>query len=592
MNDRSEPAASRDVAYVFDEFRLEPGRRRLTRYGELVPVAPKVLDTLVELIRRRGEVVSKDALMRAIWGGAVVEENNLNQNISALRRALQDQRGANRYIVTHPGRGYAFVGDLEVGPTAPFAEDGTTTLAVLPFANLSGEPEREYFADGLTEETISALGQLDPRRLNVLARSAVMPYKHAGADFTRIGRELGAAYIVEGSLRAEGNVLRTTARLIRTRDRKQLWSASFDGEPASVLEFQRELAHAIANQVRLGLEPSRLVAMEQRQSRSADAFDYYLRGRHAWHRLTPPTMRHALEMYGKATALDADYALAWSGIADAYSTGPIAGDADPAVVGPLAGAAVAEAVRARPDLAETQTSVGFYKYYLEWDWAGSEEALLRAIELDPAYSAAWRILGQQYGMMGRFDDAYRAMRRARELDPFLAVHHALSGQVAFAARDHEACLRFARQALALDPDFWIGHLQCLYASEQLGDLTLLQHALEESQRVQAANSKLIAMRAYAMVRLDRAGEARAMLGTLEQLARERYVPPCVIALVHLALGDREAALHWVERGVAVRDIHLFFLHIDPKWAPVLHEDPRFQAQLALCAFRRLQQPLR
>jgi len=242
--------------YSFGDFRVETGRRKLLQNGEPAPLTPKVFDTLLHLMTHHGELVEKDDLMRAIWPSTIVEENNLTQNIAALRRVLQDPHGENRYIVTIPGRGYQFVADVQVFDEPPAEPPAETMLAVLPFENFSGDPGREYLVDGLTEETIAALGQVDPVRLGVIGRTSVLPYRHPTGTIADIGRELRVAYLVEGSLRAESGRLRITARLVRVQGQVQVWSASFDSEPRSMLEFQRDLAGVIAQQVRLQLAPN------------------------------------------------------------------------------------------------------------------------------------------------------------------------------------------------------------------------------------------------------------------------------------------------------------------------------------------------
>src|SRR4051812_8992728 len=276
-------AAGIEAAYEFGEFRIEPARRLLLHRGEPAPLTAKAFDTLLELVRRRGEVVGKDDLMRAVWPDTFVEENNLNQHIGALRRVLHDRYGENRYIATIPGRGYQFVADVALVAPTPLTDSARLTVAVLPFAPLDDDSSSEYLADGLTEDTITVLGQVDAEHISVLSRTTVIDYKRSTDSVARIGRELGATYVVEGSLRSESGHRRVTATLLRTRDQAPVWKASFDGEPASLLKFQRELANIIAQQVRLRLDPRRLASLGRgRQTENVEAFDSYLRGRHLW----------------------------------------------------------------------------------------------------------------------------------------------------------------------------------------------------------------------------------------------------------------------------------------------------------------------
>jgi DNA-binding winged helix-turn-helix (wHTH) protein/Flp pilus assembly protein TadD len=572
-------------SYEFGDFRIEAGKR-LLRNGDPVPLTPKVFDTLLHLVEHNGRILEKEELMRAVWPDTVVEENNLNQNISTLRRALGEAHGEHRYIATIPGKGYRFIATVS---GAPLEQSVPVTVAVLPFDNLGAGPEREYLADGLTEETIASLGQIDPGHISVIGRTSVMSYKRTSKTLTEIGRELNAAYLVENSLRAEGGLLRITAKLIRVCDQVQIWSASYDSQPTSMLGLQRELSIAIAEQIRIRLSPDRLTALARRQTRNADAYDLYLHGRHFWNQNTPLTTRRAIEYFSRATQLDPGYALAWSGLADCYSASPINGDATPLVVWPLARDASAHAVTAEPDLAEVQTSVGFLKFWLEWDWPGAETAHRKAISLDPSYPLAHRMLGIVLSHMGQHQQAQSAMCRARELDPLYAMHHALSSQVAFAAREYAAAVQFARQAVLIDPDFWIGHFQLGQAYVQSGMHELALESLNAAGRLGGGNTKAMSLRGYLFAKMGRRDQAEEVLHILEAVSRERYVPAYTIALVHAGLERWQPALDWLERGYDHRDVHLIFLPTDPKWDP-LRDHPRFIALLERCGFTSSQSP--
>jgi TolB-like protein/Flp pilus assembly protein TadD len=564
--------------FEFGDFRVEADKRRLLHKGDAVPLTPKVFDTLLHLIEHRGKIVEKDELMQAIWPDTVVEENNLNQNISTLRRVLGENRGENRYIATIPGKGYRFIAPVESTAATPTEVPSRVTLAVLPFENLSADPEREYLADGLTEETIAALGQIDPDHLSVIGRTSVMSYKRATKSLAEIGRELAAAYLIESSIRAEGGRLRITSKLIRVSDQVQIWSASYDSEPSSMLTFQRELSAAIAEQIRLRLAPDRLSALARRHTRNAEAYDLYLRGRHFWNQLTPATTRRAVEYFARATELDKNYALAWSGLADSYSAGPVNGDAPPQSVWPRAKEATANAINADPDIAEVQASLGVLKFWLDWDWPAAEAAFRKSIALDPNYAFAHRMLGIVNSHLGRPEEARPEMRRARELDPLLAVHQALSSQVAFSAREYPEAVQFARQAIVVDPEFWVGHLQLAQVYAQMGKSDLALDALQNAGKFSGGNSKVLALRGYLFATLGRTSDAREVLSTLEAISRERYVPPYAMALVHAGIGDPDQVFSWLERALDAHDVHLVFLPIDPKW-DAFRADPRFLSVL-------------
>lgn len=573
------PREKTATIYEFASFRVDTSRRLLLQRGEAVPLPPKTFQTLLVLLDGAGRVVGKREIMDRVWPDSAVEENNLNQHIAALRRALDDPRGSNRYIVTEPGLGYRFVGEVVENSATPTASARRLMLAVLPFEDLNAEPGHDHIADGLAEDTIAAVGLVAPAHFGVVSRASVMPYKNARDGAARIGAELGVDYLLVGSLRTDGERTRITASLVRVADHAQTWSASFDSGPAHMLAFQRELAETIAQQVRMHLDPAQLATIGQRHPRNAEAFDAYWRGRHLWHQLTPMTTRQALECYARATALDPGYALAWSGIADALAAGPITADVCPATVVDKARAAAAQALRANVDLAEVQASVGFVRFWLEWDWSGAEAAFRRAIELDPNYSFSYRMLGLTCMHLGRHQEALQQMRRCREIDPLLPVHHALSAQAAFGARQYPLALQFARQSLVLDPDFWVGHFHVAQTSIELGDFDTARQALIAGARKSGGISKIVALRGYLDAREGRIDDARQVIGLLSALSAERYVPASGLALVYAGLGEADDAALWLERAADQRDVHLMFVPVDAKW-DAIRSHPRIAAAAA------------
>jgi TolB-like protein/DNA-binding winged helix-turn-helix (wHTH) protein/Flp pilus assembly protein TadD len=458
------------------------------------------------------------------------------------------------------------------------------TLAVLPFANLSGDPARDYVAEGLTEETAASLGQIDPEQMGVVARSSTQRYRGTTKSAADIGRDLGANYLVESSLRAEGSRLRVTSTLVRVRDQVQVWSQSYDREPTSLLGLQRELSIAIAEQIRLRLSPGRLEALARRQTQSPDAYDLYLRGRNFENQRTPATNRRAIDYFTRATEVDPDYALAWASIAQVLLSSVINSDASPAEVLPRAREAATRAARVSPNVAETQRAVAYVKWCCEWDWPGAEADLRRAVALDPSSAHGHLTLGHALSQMGRHGEAQLSTRRARELDPLSAIMPALSSQVALQARDYRAALDHATQAIVLDPEFWIGHMARGQALEQLGEVESALEALTTAARFSGGNSKALSLRAYILAKTGRADEARAMLRTLEDVSKTKYVPPYAMALINAGLEQRDAVFVWLERAYDVRDMHLIFLPVDPKW-DAYRSDPRFEALIVRCGFK-------
>ena len=574
------------VIHRFGDFELDVSAYALRWQGRRVRIERRPMDLLILLVERRGALVTRAEIIDRLWGQDVFVEVDIaiNSAIRKVRQALRDPADKPAYVETVQGKGYRFVADVTPPPPQAAVDHDRVTIAVLPFVSLGGGPDREYIADGFTEDVIAALGHVDPDRVTVIGRASVMSYKNGGKSPAEIGRELNATYLLEGSIRAEADQWRLTASLIRLPEQLHTWSTSFDGRPSSMLEWQRDLSEAIAGQIRVTLSPSRSVA-PGRHSRNPAAYDLYLQGRHAWHQLTPAANRRAVEHYLRAVEIDPQYALAWSGIADAHAGSAINADARPADVSTLARDAADRAVNSEPDLAEVQTSRGLVSYWFDWDWPSAEAAHRKAITLDPNYGFAHLQRGIVLAYLGRIDEARAALYRARELDPLWHLTHALSAHVEYIAGDYESSLEFGRRSVAISPNSWIGYLHLAHAHERMGNPAAALRALQDVEERAAGNSKLLSLRGFILASTNRIDEARAVAHALEAIGAERYMPAYAVALVYAGLGDTERALEWLDRAYAERDVHLIFLVVDPKW-DLSASDPRFQRLVERCDFMR------
>lgn len=627
----------------FGEFELDVAAYELRLRGVSVRLERQPMDLLLLLVQRRGELVSRAEIIDRLWGKDVFVDVETGVHTAArkIRQALGDSVSTPAYLETVPGRGYRFIAPIEVIPavhagvantvpavTSPSSEDGdvptpvgpskrfrissggafalllavaagvafgwfrlsetrlgVVRLAVLPFENMTGDRDREYLADGLTEEAAAAIGQIDPARVRVIGRTSTRAYQATRKSAAEIGRELQVDYLVEGSIRAEDSRLRIMSKLTRVRDQSLVWSASYDREPAIPLTLQAELSAAIAEQIRHRLSPDHAAALARRQTRNAQAYDLYLRGVAFANQRTPATNRLAIDSFSKATALDPSYALAWSALANVYSASPINGDGNPADVAAHARQAAENAVRAAPDLAEAQFAFAYVKWMLDWDWPAAEASFRRAVDLDPSFAMGFLSLAHYLSQAGRHNEAAPLTRRARELDPLSGLTHAISSQVAFQGRDYPDAVEQARQAVVVAPELWIGHVMLGQAYEAVGQPTQAIQALETAERLSTGNSKALAMRGHLLGRTGRRAEALQVLEALGAALRERFVPPYAFALIYAGLGDRDKAFEWLDRAYAVRDVHLMFLTADSKWDPY-RSDPRFAALLARCDFMR------
>ncbi len=570
--------------YRFREFELDVGGYELRRSGRPVRLERLPMDLLILLVRHRRQLVSRAEIIEALWSKDVFVdvETGVNTAVSKVRQALHDSADAAAFIETVPGKGYRFIASVAASHGSP-DRPSPVKLAVLPFENIGHDPEREYLADGLTEEAIAALGQIDAEHLMVIGRTSTMRYKGTRKSLVTIGRQLGVDYLIEGSVRHEAGLLRIVVKLIRASDQAQVWVASYDRRPLSILGVQQELSTAIAEQCRLQLSPERANALSRRQTKNAEAYDLYLRGRRCWNQLTPATTVRAIEYYRAATELDPHYALAWAGISDAYGGSTLNGDAPPVAMWPLARDAASRAIQSDPNLSEAQNAEGQIRWWLEFDLATGESALQRAVELDPGNAWAQLMLAHLLSQCGRHGDASRLMERARELEPLSAFYHAISSQVAFQGRAYSAALVHARQAVVVDPDFWIGYMMLGQVYERLDEHAGAIDALTTAARLSAGNSKPVSLRGYILAKTGRLAEARELLTLLKGLVGTRYVPPYAMALIHAGLDERDDAFEWLDRAYAARDVHLMFLSVDVKWDPY-RADPRFVTLMARCQF--------
>jgi TolB-like protein/DNA-binding winged helix-turn-helix (wHTH) protein/Tfp pilus assembly protein PilF len=639
------PASAPGETFRFNDFELDVAAYQLRRQGRVVRLERQPMDVLILLVERRRQLVSRADIAERLWGKDVFVDvdTGVHTAIRKIRQALGDSISAPAFVETVPSKGYRFVADVEVVSTndvaigelhgresietaaaalAPAAGSDTApasprwsahrarvlmavvavalvtglvawtrlnggvpaarvTLAVLPFEYLGNDPEREYLAAGLTEETSASLAQIDLEHLIIKGRT--LGYRGTAKTAAEIGRELSVDYLLESTLRAEGSRLRVTTTLIRVGDQEHVWSRSYDRDPTSLLGLQQELSTSIAEQIRLRLSRDNLREVRQRQTENADAYDAYLKGRYFHSRRTAATNALATREYERAIALDPNYALAWAGLAGAYTASTLNGDARPREVWPHAKNAADGAVRGNASLGETQLAVGHLRWVLDWDWKAAETACRLAIRLDPRNAAAHRSLGHVLSQSGQHTEAESEMRRARELEPLEPVTYALSAQVAFQARQYPAAVEHARRAILIDSQFWIGYMQLGQAYEQMGQPDLALAALTDAARFSGNNSKVTSLRGYLLAKTGRFTEAREVLRQLESDSRAGYVPPVAIALVHAGLGEQEAVMESLAKAYDARDVHLIYLPVDPKWDPY-RADPRFQALLTRCGF--------
>ncbi len=452
-------------------------------------------------------------------------------------------------------------------------------IAVLPFEDETGGRRSDYFSDGLTEEITDALTRV--RGLRVIARTSAFAFRGTRAAAPEIGRRLGVRHLLEGSVRRGGERLRIRVRLVEAATGSLLWSGRYDREIGDVFAVQDEIARAVVDALRVELAGEG-GALVRGSTGDPEAHALYLRGRAAWYTRTPDGLQEAAAFFRRALERDPAYALAHIGLADAYN---MLGAFDygvfpPGEIYPRAREAAARALALRPDLAEAHTALANVLLNHEWDWDGAARAFRHALQLNPGYAVAYHWYALYLGAVGRHAEALDAVRRARELDPMsLVMGTALARQLYF-ARDSGGAAREYRAVLAQDPGF-------LPARLGLG-LTLAQAGAAEEAAAELAGAPgapgdprpvVLAVLGHAQGRAGRRADAEASLARLRRAAEGGYVPPEYFAVVHLGLGEADAALDWLERACDARSGSVVYLRVDPLLDPV-RADPRF---LRLCA---------
>jgi TolB-like protein/DNA-binding winged helix-turn-helix (wHTH) protein/Tfp pilus assembly protein PilF len=616
--------------YEFDEFRLDVQRRALLRRQDLVALTPKAFDTLVVLVQNGGQLMTKDELMKAVWPDTFVEESNLTQTVFLLRKALEEAGGCQRYIVTIPGQGYRFVANVKevsgnghpvaaapgasqhsiVLPTpekssprgwpslfiiavvlvaalaawfkwsrtpTPRPPNGRMMLAVLPFENLTGDAGQDYFSDGMTEEMITQMGNLDPQHLGVIARTSVMHYKNSRQQLEQIGRELGVQYVLEGSVRRDSNKVRVTAQLIQMKDQTHLWARQYDRDLSNLLALQGEIAQEIANEIQLALDDHKRVDGARQPSLSPnaiEAYDLYLKGRYFWNKRTAQGFQQAIECFQQAIAKDPTYARAYAGLADSYAMIGIYSLAPQNEFIPKARAAALKALELDEELAEAHTSLALITENYDWDWPTAEKEYRRAIQLDPNYATAHQWYAECLAFQGRFDEALAESERARALDPLSLIIAADKGAILYFSRQYDRAIAQFRAVLEMEPNLQRAHM-VLFAYAQKGQTV---DALAEIRNWRRGDDTpwTWATEAYVYGHSGQQAQARDALKKLERVNRHQHLDPApMLVLAYAGMNNKDEALGWLEKAYSEHSNAVTTLKVDPIYDS-LRSDPRFQ----------------
>ena len=444
-------------------------------------------------------------------------------------------------------------------------------LAVLPFENLTGDPNKEYLADGLTEETISQLSRLNPEQLGVIARTSVMEYKHKAARLDQVGRDLSVQYVLENSLRESRDHIRLTSQLIQMKDQTHLWARDYDYPAKDILRVQDDVAKAVAEEIKLHLTSQQQAELGQSHSVKPEAFDAYLQGYYFFERNTDKDTETARKYYERATQLDRSYALAWVGLSRVRKWQGMRGLIPTEEGYRLAREEVERALALNPNLAEAHAQMGRIKQQLDFDWAGGDASYQRAVELEPGNPEAVRGAASSAAMLGRLDEALQLDRRAVDLDRLNADSWARLAETKFFMGQLDEAAADIKKALELNPDVWPGH-------SMLSQIYVLkgrpQDALPEIKLVRYDHQRayLYAIAYYALGRKKESDDALREL--IHKFPQNTYE----IAGVYAFQNQPDEAFEWLDRAYVQRNAGLIETKVDPLLKS-LHHDPRFAALL-------------
>jgi serine/threonine protein kinase/Flp pilus assembly protein TadD len=498
------------------------------------------------------------------------QPRRLSEHRGDVPDALQDI--VDRCLAKPPAERYAscaeLVADLEAvcsGSASPAAHASKIpSIAVLPFTNMSADPENEYFSDGLAEDLINALTNLG--QLRVVSRTSSFAFRGKETDIREIGRKLSVDTVLEGSVRKAGKRLRITAQLVNVKDGYHLWSERFDREMEDIFAIQDEISQAIVDALKITLVGAAEGSKIRRPTENIEAYNLALRGRYFWSKRTERGLQKAIECYEQAIALDAGYAPAHVGLADCYCLLAAYHIKSPAESMPQARAAAATAMKLDPKLAEAWEAKGHVRLLDDWNWTEAEREYRKAVELNAAYATAHQRLALLLCLSGRFDDARQEIGRARELEPLSLIISADVGLVSYMARDFERALEQCLATLDTDPSFGVAHFIHGLTLEQLGRFEDAIAAFDRAKNNTGGIAVTLGALGHAHAKAGDADEARFLLEEAREMAERRFVSPYSLATIHLGLGETDAALDCLERAVREKSVWLIHLHMktDPR----------------------------
>ena len=620
----------------FGIFEVDLRAGELRKRGRRVRLQQQPFQVLAMLLEHHGQVVGREDLQKKLWPADtfVDFDHGLNKAINKIREALGDSAESPRFVETVARRGYRFLADVRTADAVPVRSPEPTpqphpaadahdrqnpggrlatltrllpprawkistfvllallasfaasklrsgnhpspvirSLAVLPLESLSNDASQDYFADGMTDELISDLGQISA--LRVISRTSVMAYKHTRKSLPQIARELNVDAVVEGSVLRSGDQVRITAQLIEAATDRHVWSQSYQGALRDTLALQNNVARAIADEIRISLNPQEQAALRHATVVNPVAYESYLKGRYFWNKRTANGLKSALAYFNQTIEEDPTYAQAYSGLADTYA---LLGDWQYAVMTPKealpkAKAAAIKALELNNALGEAHNSLAFCLDGFDWDFDSAGNEFRRAIELNPGYATAHHWYAWHLALLRRYDEAIVEMRTALNLDPLSLIINADLAELLALAHRSDDSIQQSRKTIEMDPNFGLAHnhLGQAYLQKHMNDEAVAE--LQEAVKLSSGSPTCIANLARAYAASGKSSEAVALLSDLKKRSHPGQSLASEIAVIYGALGDTDQAMRWLEQGYEERFNPGVLIR--PGFDP-LRSDPRFE----------------
>jgi TolB-like protein/Flp pilus assembly protein TadD len=557
----------------FDSFELDVRAGELRKRGVKQRLQGQPLQVLTALLRRAGDLVTREELRDEIWQSDtfVDFDHSLHNAIARVRETLGDSADHPRYIETLPRRGYRFIGSVEeIGggavknrlkaPEASSSASEIHSLAVLPLQDLSGDPAQEYFAEGMTEALITSLAKV--QALRVISRTSAMRYKGVSKSLPQIARELNVDAVIEGSVLRSGERVRITAQLIHAATDRHLWAESYERDFRDILSLQSEIAQQVANEVRIVLTPEERARFGQSRRIDPAAHELYLQGRYHWNKRSEESSRKALTHFQRAIDHDPTYALGYAGIADCYNILGYYNVLAPAEAYPKARAAALKALELDDSLAAPHASLAVAKRDYEWDWPGALEEFQRAIELNPGYVEAYHWRSTLLYILGRREEANLEKKNALAMDPLSIVIRTDLGRMSYFQREYDRAIEHYRAAIEMDSNFSTVHLWMAQPYAQKGWFDEAISELTTGIRLSGENIYALARLGAGYAFAGKDNEARAVLQQMQELSGKKYVSPYDVAMIYVGLNEIDEAFAWMEKAVEERSIWMGYLNLE------------------------------